>query len=77
MRQGIRADIYLLDTATGRVWREYEDKRVGMFWKESPRESLPNPPAGYVLDKASPKDGWVDIDKPTEETTTSATSKQP
>jgi outer membrane murein-binding lipoprotein Lpp len=44
MRQGVRSDIYLLDTATGRVWREYEDKRKGvMWWKESPRDDNPAP----------------------------------
>ena len=53
MRQGVRADTYLLDTATGRVWREYEDKKKDiLWWKESPREDEPqHVPAAYVPDK--------------------------
>ncbi len=43
MRPNIRADIYLLDTATGRVWREFEDTKTHqMFWKESSREDDPD-----------------------------------
>jgi hypothetical protein len=56
MRQGVRADTYLLDTATGRVWREYEDKKKDiLWWKESPREDEPHVPDGYVLDKPAEK----------------------
>src|SRR5947208_2179218 len=48
MRAGVRADTYLIDTATGRVWREYEDPQTRlMFWSEMQKQDLPqlpNPP---------------------------------
>jgi hypothetical protein len=41
MRSDIRADTYLLDSKTGRIWREYRDPKTEDFWwKESNAENL-------------------------------------
>lgn len=41
MRSGVRADTYLLDTESGRVWREYEVSEGKMSWQETPRSDRP------------------------------------